>query len=1624
MSKKLTKKEALALAKQYLDLPKIGSSINAKRLETIVDLMGEEGEVNLQKVVDNAFDGSKDGLNILSKTIDDIFEKAKANGLELKMVRDNYKGKPLHERRLWIEGDEVMLERLLEEMESSLSLPESNIQSHAIMLNKKNITICYAQKDKGKVSNLKELLEERVNLLSSQKIEFIYYDDDLLGENANAKITQNIEKCDFVLCCESPAFYTDREVIKHFLKQENTDKQKLCIAIQQLGENANRQICSNDHLYFYEKLEGTKNCYSEIKGTTTEKYARDLAERIIEKFNKIEVDYKNKTEVNISKLEQISLPNEHYIENKAERNSFTKIKGKSVKEESDQSRVILALDLLNDWLSSHNKTTLFALLGQYGMGKTFTSKVFAKKQIEKFKKNRNDFLPIYFDLRDFDLRILDVSGFDIWKIIEGILHKRKKADDDSPLTAKDIKDFWQRFNVVFIFDGLDEVIAHIGNKQIEQMFISEIFKLVPNYRSNIKKENKQTVGTLKQKMLLTCRTDYFKSIAEQASFFQEESRKDVDLKEDYEIAILLPFDEFQIKQYLSQVFMDKDAEQLYSTFESIHNLAELAERPVLLNFLGEIIDDLESLRLSEKKITTASVYERIVNKSFYRDNGKHEIPIEIKESLLEEIAAFLWKRADRRIEFSKLATFMSEYLANGPAAMKKLYFNKEEEALYKDLRNATLLVRSDEKDFGFSHTSVQEYFLARYIINKIQLKDYLSLNIEKVSQETVQFCIDLIVQMTIDDIQFVNEGISEAFIHGNELCRKLLFDLYLADYNRDQQIKLSQPINVSGLTLEDYTLEGKKDSYFNLKNTNFQDTLLCNWKLSYVDLDSSDFTSSKLMRCHFHDVKMNGADFSNAIVYGKWRKVEVKKIKKSNADFGGLFVFKSDWPINNDDPKINPNAILKFSSIRHKSPQINYGHTSDVNYFAIITEKRALSSSYDNTLILWDLQSGKTIHHFKGHTSAVLHCAIVNESRAISCSSDKTLILWDLDSGKVIHRMKEHSSIVQHCAIVNDKRALSCSDDNTLILWDLDSGNVIHRMKEHVASVRHCAIVNDKRALSCSDDYTLILWDLDSGKVIHRMKKHIASVRHCAIVNDKRALSCSDDHTLILWDLENGKVIHQMKEHSSNVSHCALVNKKRALSCSNDNTIILWDLDSGKAILQMKEHSSKVNHCVTIKEKLALSCADDNTMIMWDLDSGKAIRRMKEHSLRINHCALINENLAISCSDTTLMMWDLESGKATLQMKGDSPMVENYEIINENQMISSSYNTLVLWDLEKGKVIQQIACPLQWQKHFMLRNENRVISTSYNTLILWDLESGQTIHQMKGHSLEVRDFKIVNKNLAISSAADDTLVLWDLESGQAIHQLIGHKDWVVHCAIINENRAISCSLDNNLILWDLESGQAIQKYVGHTNWVRYCSIVNENRAISYSFDNTLILWDLESGQVIHQFKGHTNWILHCAIINENRALSCSEDKTLILWDLESGQAIQQLEGHTDEVNHCIVVNENLALSCSNDNTLILWDLERGQAIQKFVGHNGAVIKCTMFGKSKVISCSNDGSIRIWDLYTGKEVMSLHHLQDNGHAVIRNNILTDYSENAWEHIRFEGVDENGNKKLFYFDEVMD
>ena len=78
------------------------------------------------------------------------------------------------------------------------------------------------------------------------------------------------------------------------------------------------------------------------------------------------------------------------------------------------------------------------------------------------------------------------------------------------------------------------------------------------------------------------------------------------------------------------------------------------------------------------------------------------------------------------------------------------------------------------------------------------------------------------------------------------------------------------------------------------------------------------------------------------------------------------------------------------------------GHSDSVNGVAVTPDgKRAVSASWDKTLKVWDLETGRALRTLEGHSDSVSGVAVTPDGkRAVSASWDKTLKVWDLETGR------------------------------------------------------------------------------------------------------------------------------------------------------------------------------------------------------------------------------------------------------------------------------------------------------------------------------------------------------------------------------------------------------------------------------------------------------------------------------------------------------------------------------------------------------------------------------------------------------------------------------------------------
>jgi WD40 repeat protein len=137
----------------------------------------------------------------------------------------------------------------------------------------------------------------------------------------------------------------------------------------------------------------------------------------------------------------------------------------------------------------------------------------------------------------------------------------------------------------------------------------------------------------------------------------------------------------------------------------------------------------------------------------------------------------------------------------------------------------------------------------------------------------------------------------------------------------------------------------------------------------------------------------------------------------------------------------------------------------------------------------------------------------------LSGAGDQTVRLWDVDTGRCLRVLEGHSYRVWSVAWSPDGcRAASGAADHTVRLWDVETGRCVRVLEGHSDGVLSVDWSPDGcRAVSGAADDTVRLWDVETGRCLRVLESHSAGVVSAAWSPDGgHAVSGAVDHTVRL----------------------------------------------------------------------------------------------------------------------------------------------------------------------------------------------------------------------------------------------------------------------------------------------------------------------------------------------------------------------------------------------------------------------------------------------------------------------------------------------------------------------------
>lgn len=286
------------------------------------------------------------------------------------------------------------------------------------------------------------------------------------------------------------------------------------------------------------------------------------------------------------------------------------------------------------------------------------------------------------------------------------------------------------------------------------------------------------------------------------------------------------------------------------------------------------------------------------------------------------------------------------------------------------------------------------------------------------------------------------------------------------------------------------------------------------------------------------------------------------------------------------------------------------GHSHVVRSLAFSPDgKRLLSGSFDRSLQIWDVKSGKFLKNFAGHTDLIFCVAWSPTGNTIASSSYNEVRLWDVDSSQCTDVLTAHAGAVRAVAFSPDGKLLATAGDDSVIrLWNVLLGEAVATLEGHADRVNGLAFSPDGATLaSASNDKTVRIWNVAARTQVDKLTGHSGAVTCVAYAPDGLTLATGgDDQNVMLWRLPVGKAYVTLQQHTDAVTSVAFSPDGHGLaSASADRSIKLWNLDF---LLNLPAtligHGGAVSCAAYSRNGSFLASASHDELIkIWDLDA-------------------------------------------------------------------------------------------------------------------------------------------------------------------------------------------------------------------------------------------------------------------------------------------------------------------------------------------------------------------------------------------------------------------------------------
>jgi hypothetical protein len=538
-----------------------------------------------------------------------------------------------------------------------------------------------------------------------------------------------------------------------------------------------------------------------------------------------------------------------------------------------------SLNFLKAWLESDIQW--LTLLGDYGVGKSWTLKRFLYELIENYKNSPNSCpLPFFIPLQSFtkaiDFQNLILKTFQLYGL-GGVYYSSFEY-------------LMSHGKIVFLLDSFDEMAQHLSRDVIRQNLKEILFGIAKN-----------------SKAIMTSRPNYFEGRAERLLVVEKsgviEWHPLDEAEHEHMNALSRSIREglsktrfarirdltLEQRKKLFQIVLGPDSlayKKLTELLHKFHNLGNMSQRAVIARLLTTVAETLayekevitvEGFPLLPddlQQINQAKIFEIVVHNLLHRDMSVGSISATKRQYFLRCFAIYLQRQGrDYFANPDEMRSFIKDLFSDDlrktdtPEQLLENYYRTcrrhsglTTEGQFRDT-SGMIDLPVDEYDtesrVGFSHNSLREYLIAEALVDFVEKDNnypYMSdINVTNLVGEFFVGISEIRPSLT-KKLGEKYENISESKYY--ELLFKIIYYFIQKDQNKYTML-LGKPPKLEGVDISTLDFSG-----LSLKDGNIHDCLALDTDFRKSDLRNVSFSSTILDGVLLDNALLNNADFT------------------------------------------------------------------------------------------------------------------------------------------------------------------------------------------------------------------------------------------------------------------------------------------------------------------------------------------------------------------------------------------------------------------------------------------------------------------------------------------------------------------------------------------------------------------------------------------------------------------------------------------------------------------------------------------------------------------------------------------------------------------------------------------